>query len=249
MTAEHVAAQPSASKRANGASLAGPVRLNLLISGVYAWAVTVVIPALGTGLVPLLCAIAAPVALAGGVLLSRRFPDVGRSVTMIGFLGFCCITWLSMGDAINIAALEPIRSALGALGWLVFGLSWGSVRQPGAIPEDHPRFLRSAEPLLPRRALPRLTVPVFAMAVVCALSPWLVAWTVARREQALLAHALGLGAALWLLVSGVNIAVAAGTRHLPRPPKARLNSALAALAWACALGAVGALYWATEVRP
>jgi hypothetical protein len=237
------------SRRANGASLAAPVRLNLLISGVYAWAVTVMIPAFGTGVVPVLCAAAALVALVGGVLLSRRFPDVGRTVTMVGFLGFSCVTWLTMGDAINIAALEPVRSALGALGWLVFGLSWGSVRQPGTIPEDHPRFLRSAEPLLPRRALPRLTVPVFAIAVVCALSPWLVAWTVARREQALLAHSLGLGAALWLLVSGVDIAVAVGTRHVPRPPKARLNSVLVVLAWACALAAVGTLYWATEVRP
>ena len=248
-TAIHVEAQPAARRGTNGSTIAGPVRLNLLVSGTYAWAVTVAIPALAAGPVPIACALAALVALVGGVMLSYRFADLGRLLTMVGFLGLSCVTWFLMGDALNVASLEPVRSALGALGWMVFALGWGSVRQPGSVPEEHPRFVRDAEPLLPRRALPRATLPVFGLAVGCALAPWLAAWSVARREHGLLAHALGLAAAMWMMVSGSNIAVALGaSRKFPRP-RSRLASATAALAWACGLVAVGLLYWLTEVKP
>lgn len=197
----------------------------------------------------MVCAALALVALVGGVLLSYRFSDLGRLLTMVGFLGLCCVTWLLMGDALNVASLEPVRSALGALGWMVFALGWGSVRQPGSVPEEHPRFVRDAEPLSPRRALPRATLPVFGLAVLCSLAPWLAAWSVAQREHGLLAHALGLGAAMWMMVSGSSIAVALGaTRTFPRP-KSRITSAAAGLAWACALLAIGVLYWLTEVKP
>lgn len=249
-TAEHVEAQPAVVRRGtNGSSIAGPVRLNLLVSGAYAWAVTVAIPAIGTGVLPVVCALCAFIALVGGVLLSYRFSDFGRLLTMVGFVGLCCVTWLLMGDALNVASLEPVRSALGGLGWMVFALGWGSVRQPGSVPEEHPRFVRDAEPLLPRRALPRGTLPVFGLAVLSALAPWLAAWSVARREHGLLAHALGLGAAIWMLVSGSHIAVALGANRLFPRPKSRIMSAAAGLAWACALIAIGALYWLTEVKP
>ena len=132
---------------------------------------------------------------------------------------------------------------------MVFALGWGSVRQPGVVPEEHPRFLRGVEPLKPRRALPRATLVVFALAVVCALAPWLAAWTVARREHALLAHALGLGAAMWILVSGSNVAVSLGAlRSFPKP-RARFKAAVAPLVWAGLVLAVGLIYWVTEVRP
>lgn len=249
-TAQHVEAQPALSRRgANGSSIAGPVRLNLLVPGAYAWAVTVAIPAIGTGVLPVVCAVTALLSLVAGVLLSYRFAEIGRLLSMVGFLGLCCVTWLLMGDALNIASLEPVRSALGALGWMVFALGWGAVRQPGFVPEEHPRFVRDAEPLLPRRPLPRGTLAVFGLAVSCALGPWLLAWSVAQREHALLAHALGLGAAMWMMVSGSNIAVTlGGTRTFPGP-KRRLTSAVVSFAWASALLAIGALYWLTEVKP
>lgn len=251
LSAEHVEAQPVAARRgANGNSIAGPVRLNLLVSGAYAWAVTVAIPAFGVGRAwPIVCAISALLALGGGVLLSYRFAGVGRLVTMFGFLGLSCVTWLLLGEALNVASLEPVRSALGALGWMVFALGWGSVRQPGSVPEEHPRFVRGAEPLLPRRALPRATLPVFGLAMVCSLGPWLAAWSVARREHGLLAHALGLGVSMWMMVSGSNIAVALGAGRVMPGARLRLSTAFAALAWAGVLGTFGALYWLTEARP
>lgn len=207
---------------------------------------TVAIPAAAGGTLPVLCALGAITSLVGGVLLSRRFSDVGRLVTMIGFLGLSCATWLLLGDKISVAAMEPVRSALGALGWMVFALGWGSVRQPGSVPEEHPRFVRGAEPLLPRRALPKATLAVFGVAVLCALAPWLAAWTVARREHALLAHALGLGAAMWILASGSSISIALGSVRRFASPKSRLTAAVVALAWATALAVIGALSRLTE---
>ncbi len=70
--------------------------------------------------------------------------------------------------------------------------------------------MREAEVLTPRRALPRATLLTFALTVICAFGPWLAAWAVARREHALLAHAMGLGSAMWILAGGSQIAVSMG---------------------------------------
>lgn len=217
--------------------------MNLLIAGTYAWAVTVATPAWSSGRIPaLVCSAGALFALFGGILGSRRLPRAGRALTMAGFLGLSCVTWLVLGPALNVGELEPVRSALGALGWFVFALGWGSVRQPGAVPEDDPRVIREVEPLLPRRALPRATALVFAVAMTVALVPWLLAWNVERREHALLAHVLGLGLAMWLMSAGVQIAVSIGVSRVWAAPRARLTFATPALAWAAALAVVGLAY-------
>ena len=235
--------RPDASGGNGVGSIAGPVRLNLLIAGSYAWAVTVATPAWGSGQLPaLLCSAGALLALFGGVLGSRRLPKAGRALTMAGFLGLSCVTWLVLGPALNVSELEPVRSALGALGWLVFALGWGSVRQPGAVPEDDPRVIREAEPLLPRRAIPRATIVVFGVAMTVALVPWLLAWNVERREHALLAHVVGLGLAMWLMSVGGQIAVALGASRVWAPPRSRLAFATPSLAWAAALMVVAIAY-------
>ncbi len=231
------------SERNGSAAMAGPVRLNLLIAGSYAWAVTVATPAWGSRrAAAILCSAGALLALFGGILGSRRMPKAGRALTMAGFLGLSCVTWLVLGPALDVDKLEPVRSALGALGWFVFALGWGSVRHPRAIPEDDPRVIREAEPLLPRRALPRATLTVFAVTVAVALLPWLFAWTVERREHALLAHVLGLGLAMWLLGVGIQSAVTIGAVRAWAKPPTRLGFATPALAWAAALLVVGLAY-------
>jgi hypothetical protein len=230
--------------------IASPIRYDLLIPGTYAWLVTVVSLAWsafnGWALV---CSLGAIIHLWGGVLLAWTYPVIGRTVAMIGFLGFCAATWLLLDSQLHVANLEPIRAGLGALGWLIFALSWGAVRQPGSKPEDDPRFVREAEMLVPRRALPRATLVAFAVTVMCAFAPWLAAWVVARREHALLAHAVGLGSAMWILGGGAQIAVSLGVQRTWPHPRARIAAALVPLAWACALLAVGALYRITGGGP
>jgi hypothetical protein len=233
-----------------GTGTAGPVRYDLLISGTYAWLLTVVSLAWGARHGWALGAAFGAIAhLWVGVFLSRRRAVLGRSIAMVGFLGLSACTWVLLGLHLHVANLEPIRAALGALGWLVFALSWGAVRQAGSKPEDDPRFVRGAELLIPRRALPRATLFTFALTVVCAFAPWLAAWAVVRREHALLAHALGLGAAMWILAGGSQIAVSLGVQRTWPSPRNRVSAALSPLAWACALLAIGALYRVTGGNP
>lgn len=250
VTVEPVQARPGFKWWGIANHMGSPVRYDLLISGTYAWLITVFATAWAAGNGwALLCAIAALAHLWGGVWWSQSRAALGRGIAMVGFLGFSAGTWLLQGEALHVANLEPIRSALGALGWLLFALSWGSVRQPGSNPEDDPRFVRGAEVLVPRRALPRATVLTFALTIVCAFAPWLAAWAVVRREHALLAHALGLGSAMWILAGGSQIAVSLGAQRTWPAPRSRLSAALAPLAWACALLALGVLYRVTGGTP
>lgn len=240
---EPVSAQPGLKLFGLGQGVASPVRYDLLISGSYAWLVTVATSAWGaTNGWALVTAFVAIAHLWFGVWVSRRRAALGRVVTIAGFLGFCAVTWVLLGERLYVANVEPIRAALGALGWVLFALSWGAVRRSDEKPEDDPRFVRGAEVLTPRQALPRATLLTFALTVVCAFAPWLAAWAVVRREHALLAHALGLGGAMWILVGGSQIAVSLGAHRTWPAPRARISAALAPLAWACALLAAGALY-------
>ncbi len=196
-------------KGLGGAALAGPVRLNLLITGTYAWGATVAAPVFGAavGWLPRLSAGVAWVSLLAGVLMSQRWPRFGRAMTMIGFLGSCVATWLQLGEALEIEQVEPVRAASGAVGWALFALGWGSVRHPRVVPEHDPHVI-SARPLEPRRRMPSAVLAVFVVSALGALVPWLVAWSVTRSEHALLAHVLALGAAMWMVNLGSKVAVA-----------------------------------------
>lgn len=180
--------------------------------------------------------------LIGGLLLAPTFPRVGRGVTMAGFLGLSVLTWVLLGSALDVALLEPVRAASGALGWMLFAFSWGSVRNVSSVPENDPRVIKS-EPLHPRRSLPLSTSVVFGVSIVGGLVPWLLAWRVVGSERALLAHSAGLLCAIAVVVAAAHIAVRRGKPRLATRPNQRLGAASNALAGLVIVAALGIVLW------
>lgn len=230
-------------RTSSGAALAGPVRLNLLITGTYAWGATVAAPVFGAAAAwpPRASAALAWICLLAGVLLSQRWPRAGRGLTMIGFLGSCVVSWVLLEDALNIDQVEPVRAASGAVGWALFALGWGSVRHPRAVPEHDPNVI-SARPLEPRRRVPPVVLLVFLLSVVGALLPWLWAWSVTRAEHALLAHVLALGAAMWMVNLGAKVAVVFAEPAAPVSARQRLVGSLWPLLLMVLVGVLSGLY-------
>jgi len=219
--------------------------LNVLIAGLYAWIATVLLPAFSqpTPLLARACAISALLALLVGVGLLLRMPAWGRPVTLVGFVGLSAVTWVALGDALNIERMEPVRAALGGIGWMLFAFGWGAVRRPGDVPEQDPHVVAAA-PLEPRATLGWGNTLAFALAFVLALGVWFLAFRVASEERALLAHAFALASAVALISAGVRVGILLGKTHPLSRPGARLNAASTPLAGLLVLGMLGLLIWA-----
>lgn len=219
--------------------------LNVLVAGLYAWVATVLLPAFSgpTPIVARACAISALVALLLGVALLSRAPTWGRLVTLIGFVGLSAVCWVALDDFLDVEQLEPVRAALGGIGWMLFAFGWGAVRRPGAVPERDPHVI-AAEPLQPRDKVPPWNTVTFAMALALGLCAWMLAWRVAEGQRALLAHSVGLAAAVAMVAVGVRVSIALGKAHEQRRPMARLNAASTPLVGLLVLGLLGLLLWA-----
>jgi hypothetical protein len=220
-----------------------PFRLNLAISGVYAWLTTVAVPAASSFQpLPLGLAALSLVLLCFGLWLLPRSAVWGRGLAMPGFVSACAACWILLGDALMPARLHPLQAASGALGWVLFAFSWGAVRNVRAVPENDPRVV-SGKPLEPRARLPRTAYVAFTVALVGGLLPWLLAWEVKRPGDALLAHAVGLACALAMVAVGARSALQTTQPVTERSPRQRLASAANALAGLLLVGVLGLLAW------
>jgi hypothetical protein len=224
-----------------------PERMRVLAPGLYAWLLTVVHPAAqpAVSFTARAFAFLAAVALVAGVALESEQPKLGRGLGIYGFIGAALLSWCFAGPAVGVASLDPVRSALGVLGWVLYAFGWGRSRG-SRVPEDSPNVLGGA-PLAPRARLSRASLPVVGVAVVAALVLEGLAFRVERAEPALFAHGVATACALLVLGSGSRIALGLGGRRELPAAATRLNAMappLAALAVLLGLG----LVWAAFAR-
>lgn len=199
-------------------------RARVLVPGLCAWSLTVAHPAAQSG-APVsarITAFFALVALAAAPLFVRERPALARLLGIFVFVAFSAVSWSLLSDELSVDRLDRLRAGLGALGWLLYAVGWGSFRGRG-VPEDDPHFVPGA-PLTPRARLSRLGLAVAVLAVAAALALTALAFRVDRREQAVLAHAIATALALLVLAVGARIALAQGTRFELAPASARLNA-------------------------
>jgi hypothetical protein len=199
---------------------------SIVLSGLYAWAATLLYPASLRGAGPLARVVVglALVSLVVGASLGRRRTRYGRGLALYGFVGLSVLSWALLGALVSVDRLEPTRAALGAFGWVLFAFSWGAPREPAEVPEDDPRAL-PGEPLPPRGHLPRGASWVLAIATLGAALPLLLAWRVTRSSHALLGHAVAIVCAIALVTSGAEIAVRRGRWSPVDPPLRRVAQA------------------------
>jgi hypothetical protein len=139
-----------------------------------------------------------------------------------------------LGGLVRVDRLEPMKAALGVIGWVLFAFGWGALRKPAAVPEDDPHVL-PGDVLPPRGRLPVGAVAVLGAAVSFAVPPLFFAWRVTRADHALFAHAVAILCAIGLVTSGAEVAVRRGRWEPLHPPLRRLSQATVPLA---ALGIV-----------
>lgn len=213
--------------------------VRVLIPGVYAWFVTVALPAghRDASLWPRVFSVLAVLCLVGGPWLAVRRERLGRAVGVFGFVGFSLFTWLVLGDLLSVGRLDPVRAALGSMGWALYAFGWGSVREVGAIPEKDPRVLSGAA-LAARTTLPPGAALVLGIGLLGALVPIFLAWRVERPLHGLFAHAVAIVAAIALVTSAAAIGVSRGSRAL-HPARRRLQMAGSSIGLAVMLLSLG----------
>lgn len=218
-------------------------RANKLLPGLYAWAATVASPAAApdaSGLTRV-ASVLSLLALVLGPLLSAERPALGRALGIHAFVGLSLATWaLAVRSGVSLAP-EPLRAAFGALGWMVYGFGWGELARPLRVPEDDPAVL-GGPALKPRAELPRRATVLFALGVAGALSLLALAWRVSHVPTNVMAHAVALAAALWLMSATTDVALTPA----PRPKGSaseRLSRASGTLSWLLIALGLGLLWF------
>jgi hypothetical protein len=178
--------------------------------GLYAWLATVLVPVLQRGAPWSARALAgvALLALGGAFVLHGPRPKLARWLGVYTFILACFGAWALLGRQLAAEQLDPVRSALGATGFLLHALAWGAA--PRSLDAEPPDNLVPGAPLLPRHRPARLAPVVFGAGVLLALLPSLIAFGVERPSASLLAHAVALGAALLIVTVSVDVALRMG---------------------------------------
>lgn len=188
-------------------------RANKLLPGLYAWAATVALPSTSpeVGSYGRLTAFLALIALVLGPWVAPARPALGRVLGIHVFIGLSLATWAIALRAGASLASEPLRAALGGLGWMAYAFGWGELGRPLRVPEDDPAVL-GGPPLPPRAELPRRASIVFGIGVAGALLLAALAWRVSRTPQTVMAHAVALAAGLWLIAASTQVGLTTAPR-------------------------------------
>lgn len=213
-----------------------------VLPGAYAWIATVAGPAASreASAVARGLALAALIALLAGPFVGLERPRTGRWVGVGVFVTLSVGAWLALGPLVSVARIDPVRAALGGVGWACFALAWGNPRRMDRVPEDDPRAI-VGDALAARGSLPAGATAILVVGVAGALLPLLVAWRVDRGGHALLAHAVALLCSFYVLHVATEVALERGERGPAPNPAARVHSARHALGAAAVLAALGAL--------
>ncbi|HKY35431.1 MAG TPA: hypothetical protein VJN18_05795 [Polyangiaceae bacterium] len=215
-----------------------------VVPGLYSWLATVLVPVSqrGASATSRVFAGLSLLALGTAFVLFASRPRLGRMLGVYGFVLSCLAAWAFLGAQLQSDQLDPVRSALGAVGFLLHALAWGA--PPRHLDDEPVDNLVPGSPLQPRHRPLRTPPLVFGLGILLAVMPLAMAFGVERPGAALLAHALALGSALLLTAASIDVALRLGKeRQFPawRARAARAIWPLGALTFALGIG----LLWLT----
>jgi hypothetical protein len=178
-------------------------------------------------------------ALVAAYVLFSKHGRLARCLGVYTFVLACFLTWALLGAQLRSEQLDPVRGALGAIGFLLHALAWGA--EPHT-PEEQPLDnLVPGNPLQPRHQPVRAGPPVFGAGIVLALLPMAMAFGVQRPGASLLAHSMGLGCALLIVTASIDVALRVGKPQTFPAWRTRASRAvwpLGALAFALGVGLI-----------
>lgn len=226
----------------------------ILLSGIYAWSVSVA-PAIVSGVamvlrggpsikptVGVVAACLAPVALVLGVVFDRRRSPLAPWFGVWCFLGLAVATWILSPSTADAGRVDALRGLLGTTGFLLYALAWGV---PDVFrrthPDDDPRADISS-PLAARDRLSRAALPVAGLGIATVAALFAFSWRVQDGPRALLAHSLAGLASVLVVSAAAEVALRRPGWVAPKPvPRLRRASgAMALLVLAAALAVIQA---------
>ncbi len=207
----------------------------VLVPGIYVWAVTVAPAGFGKG-APWYAgffAIVALAALGGGALLERApslLPAVSsaparRALTLWAFVGASIATWVAFPEALSAARLEMARGIAGLLGWGVFAYAAAA---PGLAPvteadEEAPGAVPAARVeagLKARGFVARGDAIVVGAGGLLAAALQVIGWDVATPERGVLVRLVALACGIAIVTAAAAVASA---RHGRRGRRKRVR--------------------------
>lgn len=212
-----------------------------VVPGLYSWLATVLLPVTQRGVsvgARLFAGIALGALIGAYVLFSKR-SRLARWLGVYVFVLSCFMSWALLGGQLRSDQLDPVRGALGAVGFLLHALAWGA--QPKNLEDAPVDNLVPGSPLQPRHQPVRAAPVAFGIGMVLALLPMAVAFGVERPAASLLAHTLALGCALLLVAASIDVALRMGkSQQFPawRARSARAVWPLGALTFALGVGLI-----------
>lgn len=217
-----------------------------VVPGLYAWLATVLAPVLpgGASLASRGFALLALLALGGSFAFSSARPRLARRFGVYGFVGCCFGAWACLGPLLRSDQLDPVRGALGAVGFLLHALAWGAApKEPDVEALDN---LVPGTPLSPRHKPVRTASLVLTAGIAVGLLPVAFAFGVERQGASLLAHSAALGAAVLMVGASTDVALRVGKPH-PFPTwRSRASRAVWALGGLTVAVGVGLIWLATR---
>lgn len=219
---------------------------NVLLPGIYAWATTVLLPALapGTSAAARGLAFCTLIALVAGALVLRRYPRVGWGLGVHGFVGCSILTWALLRQAGVVLGNQTLPATFGAVSWALYAFGWGELSARRRVPEADP-FVLPGPPLQPRSRWSRSAEFIVLVGVAGSAGLLVLAFRVDRPAQAVMAQALWLLVSLSLIAAATRVALGRTPRTLG-PSADRFGRASSTLALLLITTALGVLYWLME---
>jgi len=201
-----------------------PQIAQVLVPGLFAWAITVVPSAmhpLAWWSAKLTCAFAL-VALVLGAVVGRDRIKVAYALGIWAFLVFSVLTWLASPASLHVARVDVVRAIAGSFGWMLYALGWGTPWRAGIHPEDNPRA-RIHPKLEPRLAPVQRRPAVVFVSAVGAIGCMLLAYRSAEPSRAMMMHGIALACAVALVSAGARVSLGQGQKKMPESVAARTS--------------------------
>jgi hypothetical protein len=205
------------------------------VPGAYAWAVTVAPAAWARGspVVAKVAAVAALLALGGGIVGERAAGGKVRPFAMWGFVLCCALAWSAAPAALAPLRIDAPRGVAGMVGWALFAFAFAAPSLQGRREEER---ILDAPDLSPRKTVARGDAAYLVLGSALATALQIIGWRVATAERALLIRFSALAAGIAIVGAAADLAL---VRHAPRARRSRTRRLRTGMVMLVVLGLLG----------
>jgi hypothetical protein len=186
-----------------------------------------------------MAAIAAVLALVGGVLGERVWEGRARIVSLWGFVLSSALAWSAAPAALGPLRIDAPRGIAGMIGWALLAFASAAPALQGRREEQ--RLVEGSE-LVPRKMPARGDAAFVTGGALVAAALQVIGWRAASAERELLVRFVALAAGLAFIGAAAEVALARHSPRVKRSRSRRLRRSMALLVVLALLGLTGVLF-------